>query len=162
MLDTFGNPLFSADNFPGFEGTCPPGNTAVIGGQAVCGDARLFVSGLAAGTYTLLLSDANYFPAAVNPGPPYTTIGDGFVDLTGDAFQTCAAVADFPCADRTGNWAVDLSYAAATVGTAPSESQPPVPEPGTLLCVGGGLLGLLRKRFANNSETLTPKRTRLS
>src|SRR4051794_16646241 len=56
LSDWLGDAIFSADTFLGYEGTCPNGNADTIGGSPVCGDASLLLPGLAAGTYTLLLT----------------------------------------------------------------------------------------------------------
>jgi hypothetical protein len=96
-----------------------------IGGE-VCGDITLSES-LAAGTYTVLLTDADYLPAAV-----FVTgglLGDGFVDLTGGAFQTCNVVgSDTTCITPTADWALDI--------TSPDSAPPPVPEPAGLWLFG--------------------------
>lgn len=142
LTDTTGAAIFSADTFPGFEGSCPPGRTDVIGGTPQCGDARLTYLGLAAGDYTLLLTHALYIPLAVSPGPPDSTLlGDGFFDLTGGVFQTCVADADLTCVERTGNWAVDLTIS-------PSTPNSPVSEPATILLLATGVGGLMSVRRA--------------
>jgi hypothetical protein len=88
-----GNPAADADTLTNFVGNCPPAGTVVIGtgtGSVVCGDAALILTGVPAGTYTLVVTDANYIPLAVDPGPPSSTkLADGFLDLTGGVFQTC-------------------------------------------------------------------------
>ena len=138
VLDALGNEAAGADNLVGNVlgvANCPPAGTVVIGGSPVCGDVKFTAFGLAAGTYTVLLSDANYVPQAVNPGPPFaSTIGDGFADLTGGVFQTCTDASD--CITPNGNYAFDI------LATPASQ----VPEPGTLALVGGGLIACLRKR----------------
>ncbi len=118
-----------------FVGNCPPAGTVTIGtgaGSAVCGDDKMVISGLAAGTYTLVLSDANYLPLAVNPGPPASSaLSDGFTDLTGGAFQTCnVAAGGLACITTTSNFAVDLVSSSANLA---------VPEPGSLVLCGLGL-----------------------
>jgi hypothetical protein len=133
-----GNPAFSADTFPGFGGSCPPGSNVTIGGLPTCGDATLSLTGLAAGAYTLLLTDALYIPAAVNPGTP-TNLGGGFTDLTGGVFQTCVLDnnGNLSCISTSGNFAVDItSSSPATL----------IPEPGTLLLLGTGLAALASER----------------
>jgi hypothetical protein len=88
-----GNPAADADTLTNFVGNCPPAGTVVIGtgtGSVVCGDDALILTGVPAGTYTLVMTDANYIPLAVDPGPPSSTkLADGFLDLTGGVFQTC-------------------------------------------------------------------------
>jgi hypothetical protein len=107
-------------NFGSFQG-CPPAGTVDIGGS-VCGDITLSFS-LAAGTYTVLLTDGNYTPAAVfGIGG---TLGDGFFDFTGGALQTCNGDT---CITPTANWALDVTTPDSTAST---------PEPG-----GAGICGL--------------------
>jgi hypothetical protein len=103
---------------------CPPAGTLAIGSVAgQCGDVTLQFTGLAAGTYTVLLSDGEYIPAAV-----YETsgqLGDGFVDFTAGVFQTCVDAND--CNTDTANWALDVTAPGGGTST---------PEPGSLALVG--------------------------
>ena len=82
------------------------------------------------GSYTLLLSDALFVPNAVFDNG---TLGEGFSDFTGGAFQTCNTDSSgaTTCATDTANWAFDLTTSGGT--TVPS------PEPGSLLLLAGGL-----------------------
>ena len=93
IVTVAGNPAADADTLSTFVGNCPPAGLVTIGtgsGSSICGDDRLVVDGVAPGIYTLVLSDANYVPFSVNPGPPASTLlSDGFADLTGGVFQTC-------------------------------------------------------------------------
>ncbi|HEY4009497.1 MAG TPA: DVUA0089 family protein [Acidobacteriaceae bacterium] len=112
---------------------CPPAGTATIGsvgGQ--CGDVTLELTGLSAGTYTVLLTDAAYLPAAVYEIGG--TLGDGFFDLTGGAFQTC--VDENNCNTDTADWALDVTTGAGSGGTTPG----PVPEPPSVELAGMGML----------------------
>jgi hypothetical protein len=137
LTDALGNPYATSDvlsNFASFSG-CPPAGTVNIGG-AVCGDITMSLA-LAAGTYTLLLSDGEYLPDAVFDNG---TLGEGFTDLTGGAFQTCNtdATGMTTCANDSGNWAFDLTTSLQTVSA---------PEPGglALLVIGLGVLMVARR-----------------
>jgi len=134
------DPAASADTLSNYVAPCSPGGPAsnVDLGGPFCGDARLQLS-LAAGTYTLLLTDAGYIPLAVNPGPPdASTIGDGFTDLTGGVFQTCNVTDTVTCVNTTSDFAVDVT------GLPPnSTTSTAVPEPGTFIGLSAGLLALL-------------------
>ena len=88
LTDGAGNPfgtsldLSNYDN-PSFLG-CPPAGTLAIGvGSPQCGDITMTLPSLAAGTYTVVLSDGQYVANAV-----YTngTLGEGFSDFTTGAF----------------------------------------------------------------------------
>jgi hypothetical protein len=61
---------------------------------------------LPAGTYTLLLTDANYQPGAIHAGGG---ISQAFVDFTGGGaqFQTCDPVSN-ACINPNGHYAVDI------------------------------------------------------
>ena len=105
-----------------------------------CGDVRLQFTSLGAGTYTVLLSNANYVPNAVYEATGY--LGDGFSDLTGGSFpfQTCFDSSN--CNTDSANWALDI--------TTPNGSPTTAPEPSGLVLAGLGLAltlgGSLRRR----------------
>ena len=132
----------TSDVLSNYGGGCPPAGTVSTDGLG-CGDVTVSES-LAAGTYTVLLTDADYIPAAVFEGPG-GLLGDGFIDFTGGAFQTCNT--DSECITDTANWALDI--------TSP-ETVSPVPEPGGFWALGLALLawGAVNRRrpmnFSNN------------
>jgi PEP-CTERM motif len=132
LTDSTGNPFGTSDalsNFSSFAG-CPPAGTQDIGG-VLCGDITMSLE-LDPGDYTLVLSDGLFIPNAVFDNG---TLGEGFTDFTGGAFQTCNvdASGNITCADDTADWAFDITSTAATVST---------PEPDSLLLLGTGLLAL--------------------
>jgi hypothetical protein len=119
-------------NYPSEPSACPPAGLVTIGSvPAQCGDVQLTFTGLAAGTYTVLLSDANYVPNAVYEVTGY--LGDGFSDLTGGSlpFQTCYDLSD--CNTDTANWALDITTSAGASSA---------PEPASFGPAGIGLFGI--------------------
>jgi hypothetical protein len=142
LTDSLGNPVAGADTLSLFTPNCPPAGMVTIGtgtGNSACGDGFLEADNLPAGTYTLLLSDANYVPTAVNPGPPASSLlSDGFTDLTGGVFQTCNFTSDgMFCITPTDNYAVDLIEQAGSG----------VPEPASWGGIAIGLAVLARKKL---------------
>jgi hypothetical protein len=119
----------TADNLSNYmsePSACPPAGLVTIGSVAgQCGDVNLQFTGLAAGTYTILLTDANYVPDAVYETTGF--LGDGFSDLTAGVFQTCFDAND--CNTDTANWAVDVT----TSGAASA------PEPASFVLAGLGI-----------------------
>jgi hypothetical protein len=147
-----GNPVVSADSLIGFAGSCPPGNTALVGGLPTCGDASLSLN-LAPGIYTLVLSDANYIPLAVNPGPPGASLlSDGFTDLTGGVFQTCVTDANnnLSCITPDSHFAVDITGNGVKLAT---------PEPGTLALTATGLIALFAAARRRPHQSTVSSRT---
>jgi hypothetical protein len=120
----------TSDILTNYTPGCPPAGTVTLGGAATCGDVNMQFTGLAAGTYTVLLSDGEYIPFATFEGPG-GTLGDGFVDFTAGVFQTCDTNGD--CNDDTANWALDITTSAST-------TPPPVPEPPSMELAGSGAL----------------------
>lgn len=128
--DGSGNPLADADNLLNppwsFVGNCPPAGTVAIGSDNDCGDDYMQAA-LAAGTYTLVLTDANYIPNAIYDNG---ALSEGFTDLTAGVFQTCDPVSN-ACIAPNGNYAMDIT---STSGFAP--------EPGAPLLMAAGLVAL--------------------
>jgi hypothetical protein len=117
----------TSDILTNYSPGCPPAGTVAIGSvPGQCGDVSLQLTGLAAGTYTVLLTDGEYLPESVfeDPGGIF---GDGFVDFTAGVFQTCVDEND--CNTDTANWAVDITTSSAS-GTSP------VPEPPSVELAG--------------------------
>ena len=118
-------------NYTSFIG-CPPVGLVTIGSvPGNCGDITMVLR-LAAGTYTVLLSDAEYIPNAIFDSPSYGNLSEGFTDLTGGAFQTCADLND--CNNDTANWAMDVTTPGSVTAT---------PEPGSLVVCGLGLMAIV-------------------
>jgi hypothetical protein len=136
VTDAASNAYITSDlltNYGSFMG-CPPAGTVNLGG-AICGDITMSLS-LAAGTYTIFLADAAYLPNAVFDNG---TLGEGFTDLTGGAFQTCNtdAFGNTTCANDTGNWALDVTTGRAITTT---------PEPSSMFLLAAGLAGVVAAR----------------
>jgi len=133
-------------NYSSFIG-CPPANSASNFGGTTCGDVTMLFSSLAAGTYTVLLSDGQFVPnAALGAG---ATFGDGFSDLTGGQFCN---IADFTngvetdCPNTSGAYALDLITNGSPIMTSP--------EPSGMLLLAAGLLGVIgiRRRSLNSNS----------
>lgn len=124
---------------------CPPAGTAILGGSSTCGDVDLQFTGLTPGTYTVLLSDGAYIPAAVFESPG-GLLGDGFVDLTGGVFQTCDT--NGHCNTDTANWALDV--------TAPDSTKPPspVPEPASVELVALAVTLAAARVYRRNKKAI--------
>ena len=124
-LSNYGNP-----NFLG----CPAAGAPMIGGSPQCGDITMTLTSLAAGTYTVILTDGQYVPQAVFD---IGTLGEGFSDFTGGAFCN-VAINGVNCPNTSGAYAFDITGL-------PSSA---VPEPTPLAFVGVALiaLALVRRR----------------
>jgi hypothetical protein len=133
-VDGFGNPLADADNLSNppwsYVGNCPPAGLVAIGTDNDCGD-DFMQAALGAGTYTLVLTDANYVPNAVYDNG---ALSEGFTDFTGGVFQTCDSVSN-DCITPGGNYGVDIVSAHSDLTT-------PTPEPSALPLLAVSLMAL--------------------
>jgi hypothetical protein len=138
--DGSGNPLADADNLLNapwsFVGNCPPAGTVAIGTDNDCGD-DFMQAALGAGTYTLVLTDANYIPLAIFDNG---SLAEGFLDFTSGVFQTCDPVSN-ACITPNANWAVDIVVSAQSTAT---------PEPSALLLLSIGLAALAGLKQVHN------------
>lgn len=121
-LSNYGNP-----NFLG----CPPAGAPVIGGSSQCGDIAMTLTSLAAGTYTVILTDGQYIPQALSDNG---TLGEGFTDFTGGAFCNIA-INGVNCPNTSGAYAFDITGLPASV-----------PEPGPAAFVGAVILAFVIRR----------------
>ena len=142
LTDGMGNPYATSldlSNYgnPDFLG-CPPAGAPIIGGSAQCGDITMTLPSLAAGTYTVVLSDGEYQANAVFDNG---TLGEGFTDFTGGSFCNID-INGVGCPDPLGG-----AYAFDVTGLPASGA---VPEP----AFGGILLGtaLLGAALIKNSK----------
>jgi len=110
------------------DGPCPPADAA-----DGCRDPQLLLPTLAAGRYTVVLSQWNNYSFAENLGGG--TLGDGFIGLAGDF------------GGRSAAWALDVSVRGTTT----------VPEPATAgLALLAGCAVLASRRVARRRETQLP------
>lgn len=123
VTDGFGNPygtslVLSNYGNPNFSG-CGPGlaGAPTIGGSPQCGDITMTIPSLAAGTYTVVLSDGQYIANAVFDNG---TLGEGFSDFTGGVFCNID-VNGVACPDPLGGaYALDITTPETTVTPEPA------------------------------------------
>lgn len=115
-------------NYDSFVG-CPPAAEATIGTTSVCADLHMSFD-LAAGVYTVLLTNGTYLPNAVFGGGQ---LGDGFTDLSGGVFQTCV---DLDCLAGSADWALDIGVTGGVTGGSLPEPTAPVLGGLALLALG--------------------------
>ena len=150
-LSNYDNPLelTAGQDFVG----CGPANAVSDFGDTTCADIKMTLSSLAAGTYTIVLSDGQYIANAVFDNG---TLGEGFSDLTGGVFcNTQDGDTGTPCPNTSGAYALDITGlpdgSTTTTGTTPPP--PPAPELATLFLIGAGLAGIgLRKRATSEAD----------
>jgi hypothetical protein len=137
VTDGLGNPYgtsIALGNYPTFMG-CTLGEAAapVIGGTPQCGDVTMTLDDLAAGDYTIVLSDSLYIANAIFDNG---NLSEGFTDLTGGQFCNLE-INGVACPNTSGNYALDVTTITPAVAT---------PEPTSLLLLGSGLLVVCFKR----------------
>jgi hypothetical protein len=137
VTDGMGNPYgtsIALGNYPTFMG-CTLGEAAapVIGGTPQCGDVTMTLDDLAAGDYTIVLSDSLYIANAIFDNG---NLSEGFTDLTGGQFCNLE-INGVACPNTSGNYALDVTTITPAVAT---------PEPTSLLLLGSGLLVVCFKR----------------
>jgi len=139
MGDTFGTSV-ALGNYSSFVGCSPStAGTPIIGGAPQCGDVTMSLDDLAAGTYTIVLSDGLYIANAVFDNG---NLSEGFTDeFTGGQFCNLE-INGVACPNTSGNYALYVTTITPAVAT---------PEPTALLLLGSGLLAIcLKKRHVSS------------
>ena len=141
LTDASSNPFGTSldlANYGSFVG-CGPANTVSDFGDTTCGDVTMTLDALAAGTYTIVLSDGQYIANAVFDNG---TLGEGFTDFTGGTFcNTVDTATDTPCPNTSGAFALDVIV---------SSSSAPAPEPNALMLLGTALAALVWTKSRSN------------
>lgn len=144
LTDASSNPFGTSldlGNYSSFTG-CPLANTVSDFGDTTCGDVAMNFASLAAGTYTIVLSDGQYIANAVFDNG---TLGEGFTDFTGGAFcNTVDSTTGTPCPNTSGAYALDVT-------TSGSSTPPPMPEPAAFLLLATALFCLAAYQFRNRA-----------
>jgi len=122
------------------NGTCGQVNTDSVTGA--CFDSFISQS-LAAGNYTLVLSQSDNSPVDGNLSDGYTRTGQ--TDFTSSFGCSNGEFCDINADNRTPNWAVDIDN--VTSSSLPGDGGGgAAPEPATFLLLGGGFAGILMLR----------------
>jgi hypothetical protein len=142
LTDGMGNPYGTSldlGNYSSFMG-CPPAGLVDFGGPT-CGDITMSFASLAAGTYTLVLSDGQYIANAVFDNG---TLGEGFTDFTGGVFcnlenngVNCPNNTGLLSPHPSGAYALDVTVSNANTST---------PEPTSFVLLAAGLLSVAASR----------------
>jgi hypothetical protein len=135
LTDGMGNPFGTSldlGNYSSFMG-CPPAGLVDFGGPT-CGDITMRLASLAAGTYTVALSDGQYIANAVFDNG---TLGEGFTDFTGGVFCNLAN-GNTACPNSSGAYALDITTSGTVTAT---------PEPATMVLLAMCLLGVAAGRL---------------
>jgi hypothetical protein len=144
LTDASSNPFGTSldlGNYSSFTG-CPPANTVSDFGDTTCGDITMNFASLAAGTYTIVLSDGQYIANAVFDNG---TVGEGFSDFTGGAFcNTVDTTTGTPCPNTSGAFALDVT-------TSGSSTPPPMPEPPAPLLLAAGVFCIAAYQFRSRA-----------
>ena len=130
-VSNYDNPLFLG---------CPAANTENVNGTAVCGDVSMTPPVLAAGTYTIVISDGQFQANAIFDNG---TLGEGFSDFTGGMF--CNVVVDASndaCPNNSGAWGLQF-----TSGSDARLNISELPEPASSWMAGLALLGLAAANY---------------
>jgi hypothetical protein len=149
LNDGMGNPYGTSldlGNYGSFNG-CPPAGLVDFGGPT-CGDITMSIADLAAGTYTIVLSDGQYIANAVFDNG---TLSEGFTDLTGGVFCNLANGAT-DCPNTSGAYALDVTTSGGSGGGGGTTT---TPEPTALVLLSACILGLGAARWRREKLRLT-------
>lgn len=156
LTDGAGNPFGTSldlANYSGFGG-CGPADEEMVGGLPVCGDLAMSLP-LAAGAYTVVISDGDYVANAVFDDG---TLSEGFIDATTGQF--CNLVVNgVNCPNTSGDYALDILDSSPGLTVSAGAPPSPVSEPASAWLLGCGLLALAalaQRKRARGARGATP------